>query len=729
MMRLTSNNIWVFIAVVAMGVVSLVTLLTFTRQIDQSQHRQVQGHLQQLYRLDAAMDQSLGLVQHGMLTHYDSFVQYSLEINQILKALDPAQARSGLSRSDEMVSLYQGLLKSWQEKLWLVERFKSDQAVLRNSLRYFPQALMEITEQLDHNKPELTGFDANQARVMSRQLTLLLRLTLVSNNRGPEQDLWALGQSQELILTLLEQHQGTLVQQVRNLMEHGALIHKFQMKVNRWSQDAVAQPTERQLDRLAESYYAAFEGDLRRADQLRLWMYLLTLVLIGVGMLVARKVMLLRLAHAQQEALVAQRTTELRRELLERRKAEERFRSVAESAGDAILAVDRHGRISFWNRSATTIFGYEYAQVKGRSLEMLVPEHQQSFYQHILQASLKADALLKPREVQTLEAQRADGTIFPVEASLASWKTGGKRFFTLVIRDITERKAMEDRLHATLNSLDAKVAERTSELQSRMDELNRTRDQLVSSEKMASIGRLAAGVAHEINTPIGIAVGAASQNRETTNRILAMLEQEEVDEESLVEELKSLDKLAHLISNSMEKAAKLIRVMRRFTHISTDWQLEPLDMESALLEIVDPLRPMFDQQHVVLQIKVEQALQVMSRKDLVQEIFSDLLNNTLVHAFPQPGGGEVKIVISYVEGEVLLNYQDDGIGMDEVVQQQMFEPFFTTAHPEGRYGLGLYFLQTLVQGQLQGRVLCQSGTGEGVRFEICWPCERVLVQP
>ncbi|MEG3640030.1 DAHL domain-containing protein [Magnetococcus sp. PR-3] len=724
-MRFSSSGVWLAIMVVAAGVIVMITMLTFTRQIDQSQHRALQSRLQQLYRLDASMDQSLGLIQHGLLNHYDELAQITQQVQKHLEMLNPSLARSGLSQSDEMNALYLTLKKSWQDKIWMVERFKSDQAVLRNSLQFFPQALMEISNQLEKNRLEHTGFKNDEATVLVKSLTQLLRYILIGSRANQEKDVQSLDQENALITNLLKGHESPLSQRIQNLMEHGRLIKKYQARVDRWSIDAVRQPTERQLDHLAESYYVSFEGDLRRADQLRLWMYLLTVVLLGVGALVVRKAMLLRQAHSQQEALVAQRTTELRRELLERRKAEERFRSVAESAGDAILAVDRNGRISFWNRSAASIFGYKFSEVKGRSLEMLIPEHQQDFYHRFLAEDLTYETLVNPHDVQLLEALKSDGSAFPVEASLASWKTGGKRSFTLVIRDITERKAMENELHATLNSLDAKVAERTAELQNRMDELNRTRDQLVSSEKMASIGRLAAGVAHEINTPIGIAVGAASQNRETAERILTMLEQEEVDEALLVKELESVDELANLITGSMDKAAKLIRALRRFTHASSDQGREHFDMVQTLHGVVEPFLPSLEQQGVELRLEMPDKLEVVSRKDLVQEIFTDLLSNSLVHGFSEQQGGVVEIQISYRDGAVHLCYRDDGVGIEKEVQNHIFEPFFTTRHPEGRYGLGLYFIQTLVQGQLQGHIQCHSTPGDGVMFDFYWPCDEL----
>nr|CRH06337.1 Putative sensor histidine kinase with a PAS domain, a HisKA doman and a HATPase_c domain [Candidatus Magnetococcus massalia] len=724
MMQGRSSLLTISISVAA--AVILITLLAFSYQIDQQRHRQLQSRLQGFYQLDAQVNQSLGLLQHGLLAHYDNLTNQTHDVQRLLRQLSPEMARGGGDATEHMRRLHRELKVVWQEKSWLIERFKSDQAVLRNSRRFFPEESMQVMALLEQEKGSVEGFNAGEVKALSRALTQLLRTTLLALGAGIDRDFWEMDASRELVEVLIKDRPGPITQRIQNLLAHAAIIHRFQSRVDRWALGAVQQPTESKLNELADLYYGAFEQDLNKADRLRLWMYLLTVVLLGGGALGLRKLFTLSQAHTQQEALVVQRTTDLRRELRERRKAEERFRSVAESAGDAIVAVDHQGSITFWNRSAKKIFGYSFKEVKGRSLEELLSNRSRKVYQSFVQEGDDGTLLNKPGEVRALDGVKATGQSFPIEVSLASWKNEGQRFFTLVIRDITERVAMERRLRATLESLDAKVEERTFELQEKMEELKQTQDQLVVSEKMASLGRLAGGTAHEINTPIGIAIGAASQSRNTVDAVMAMLEQDEVDEERLVNELQTLDQLSDLINSSMEKAASLIRALRRFTYASSEHGRELFDLVAEIHHQQEDVQSELDKQGITVQLEMPEELLIFSRRDIFKEIIADLFNNTLLHAFPHAEQASREITISVVFNNkvVELSYGDNGIGMEQEVKDQVFEPFFTTRHPDGRYGLGLYFVQTLLQGQLDGQVSCHSIQGEGSQFTMSWPCRQ-----
>ena len=172
------------------------------------------------------------------------------------------------------------------------------------------------------------------------------------------------------------------------------------------------------------------------------------------------------------------------REVSERMRAEEslresegQFRAVAQSANDAIVSADTRGNIVFWNKAASNIFGYEEKEVLGRSLAMLMPEQYRDDHERGLK---RYEVTGEPHiigQVLELEGLKKDGAEFPLELSVANWKTGKGSFVTAIIRDITERKESERAL-------------RESEIM------------LSQREKMAQLGTLSAGVAHELNNPV-----------------------------------------------------------------------------------------------------------------------------------------------------------------------------------------------------------------------------------
>lgn len=140
-----------------------------------------------------------------------------------------------------------------------------------------------------------------------------------------------------------------------------------------------------------------------------------------------------------------------------------------------------------------------------------------------------------------------------------------------VSTDITQRKTAEADLQATLQGLDETVVRRTRELHAKLEELERTRDHLVACEKMASLGRLVAGFAHEINTPVGIAVGAASKLQDTVDEISQMLVSEVVNEAELEEVLSVITETAQLTLNNLRRTAELVQ---RFKQLSLDQSSE-----------------------------------------------------------------------------------------------------------------------------------------------------------
>ncbi|MDQ7969877.1 MAG: AAA family ATPase [Oxalicibacterium faecigallinarum] len=284
------------------------------------------------------------------------------------------------------------------------------------------------------------------------------------------------------------------------------------------------------------------------------------------------------------------------------------------------------------------------------------------------------------------------------------------------------------------NDLEQKIEARTqalsqknAELRETLASLRRTQKQLVESAKLASLGQLVAGVAHEINTPVGVGVTGASTLAEETARLKALFQTGEMKRSDLDAYVGTAASISKLLLSNMERAATLIQSFKDVAVDQTSEERRVFRLKAYIEEVLSNLSPMLRRTEHRINVNCDDSIEVDSYPGALSQIITNFVMNALLHAFPDDTQGEMLIVVRsvYAKGQktnlIELRFSDNGKGIPHENLAKIFDPFFTTTRGQGGSGLGLNIIHNLVNGPLQGQINVESQPGVGTTFIVRFP--------
>ncbi len=305
---------------------------------------------------------------------------------------------------------------------------------------------------------------------------------------------------------------------------------------------------------------------------------------------------------------------------------------------------------------------------------------------------------------------------------------GRARRIAGTVRDITDVKHDELELQRLNVELAQRVVQRTADLtranavlHETVSELRLAQRQLVDAEKMAALGELVAGVAHEINTPLGIGVTATSHLQSETERLQRLLDAGELSRSDLEAYRRTAQESTQLIQRNLDRAAKLVRSFKQVAVDQSSGERRHIALHQYLDEILTSLRPALKRTRHRVLVECPDDLELTTMPGAVYQIVVNLVMNSVIHAFDEGQSGEIRIEAARRDGEVVLTYADNGRGMSEEARRRIYEPFFTTRRGRGGSGLGMHIVFNLVTQALRGSIECDSAPGQGVYFSIRIP--------
>ncbi len=280
------------------------------------------------------------------------------------------------------------------------------------------------------------------------------------------------------------------------------------------------------------------------------------------------------------------------------------------------------------------------------------------------------------------------------------------------LRDISEEKRLQSALENVNKDLETQVEKRTEDLQETIRELTVTRDQLIESEKLSALGRMVAGISHEVNTPLGIAITSASYIKDLMN---------DFDDSKTGEFFSQLENACTLVNSNLKRAGDLMRSFKRIAADQTSERLREIEPVEYLRELERSLFPVLKRGQITTGIEYEPTGFLTTYPGALSQILTNLYMNSLNHAFADRDDRRITLNIKPSLDGIVLEFADNGCGMEVEVLKHLYEPFYSSSLGSEGIGLGMNIVYNLVMGKLRGSIHCESSPGNGTRYTLTLP--------
>lgn len=273
-----------------------------------------------------------------------------------------------------------------------------------------------------------------------------------------------------------------------------------------------------------------------------------------------------------------------------------------------------------------------------------------------------------------------------------------------------------------LRNLDfQRLEEQNHALEEALQKLKETQEQLIMQEKMASLGGLVAGVAHEINTPIGVGLTATTALNQLALEIRRDFERGQMQDSQLADFLKIFGEYNTILIKNLRRAGDLVQSFKKVAvNLSTEAR-QAFDLRTALDEMLLSISPQLRQTRHTIEVKGETGLVIDSYPGEFTQVVTNLVMNSLIHAYNEGDKGNMCFEVARSDKGYSITYSDNGKGIDPQIQERIFDPFFTTRRGAGGTGLGLHIVYNTVVQKLGGTIRCESELGQGTRLYIELP--------
>lgn len=282
-------------------------------------------------------------------------------------------------------------------------------------------------------------------------------------------------------------------------------------------------------------------------------------------------------------------------------------------------------------------------------------------------------------------------------------------------------KRLNEELEIRVSKRTQDLEESNKELKNVLESLKETQEQLIQSKKMAALSGLVAGVAHEINTPLGVAITAITYLKDQTLDFFELYKTNKIKKSELDRLLSNLQECIEIIFTNLIRASSLVKSFKQVSVDQTSEILRNVYIKSYIEEILLSLRPKLKNTKLVVNIECKEDLKENIYPGALSQIITNFIMNSINHGYEDKEEGKILICCYKEDNDLIIQYTDDGRGISQENIDKIFEPFFTTNRTKGGSGLGLNIVYNIVTQKLKGSISCYSKEGKGVFFEIKFP--------
>lgn len=296
------------------------------------------------------------------------------------------------------------------------------------------------------------------------------------------------------------------------------------------------------------------------------------------------------------------------------------------------------------------------------------------------------------------------------------------------VRDITPFKAVENQLRELNEQLEQRVNSRTEELASTVDnlaatikELTLTQEQLLEAEKAAALGNLVAGVAHELNTPLGICITSISTLSGISDKLFEQQTNNTLTRRDFNQFKQTSQHSLQLVTDNLKRSASLVQTFKMIAVQQHNEELALCQFNDVLQSAINAFAEQLKTNQIDIEITGNPHIVIKSFGSSLDVIFNQLLNNSLQHGFKSAIKGKITISIEPAEKHLKIRYHDNGCGLSSISKDKLFEPFFTTNRIQGQIGLGMHIVFNHMTQRLQGTIKIDQNTTNGLGYIIQFP--------
>jgi signal transduction histidine kinase len=366
-----------------------------------------------------------------------------------------------------------------------------------------------------------------------------------------------------------------------------------------------------------------------------------------------------------------------------------KYLTTFDSFGSPVVLINGDGFVENMNTVATRVF--KGADVSGSYYYQEGREPERFDW---LEAELSRLIASEERELYFEKGYRSGDNEYVFDVRIKSLPDVSKKFvgYTVLLTDITD--------------------------------LRRTQEQLIVAEKMAALGGMVAGVAHEVNTPVGVGVGAISHLQDRTRRLSEQYRAGNLSEKEFERYIEAAGELTELTHNNLRRAAELVKSFKQVAVDQTVAEVRDFEVREYIEGVLQSLKNQLKRTKIQVSLECPENWMIYNYPGALSQIITNFVLNSLTHGFEPQQEGHIHVVADQQDGDLQLRYSDDGRGIEADIQRRVFDPFFTTNRAGGNTGLGLHIVYKIVTEQLGGKIDLLSNPGKGLEFSIRVPANR-----